>query len=175
MPVRYIVSNFIKLPIKAVRADNPLLCLLKGFIMTASNCSAHAVISFQPRPPCQQQRFLSVIGCLVVLRFHLPFVIVCLYMCVSYWGEEIKAAVGTLVTQRFGKCYFVFASGIVLLCSGVMKMVQLLAGLLLRFPMCGAALWYGGMLAIGDVGPENLALQHCPYRMPWLSEPTTKV
>lgn len=66
VPVRYVVGDFIKLPIKAVRADYPLLCLLKGFIVTASNYSAPAVILFQPRPPCQEQRILPVIGRVVV-------------------------------------------------------------------------------------------------------------
>lgn len=67
--------------------------------LSASNCSAHAVTRFQPRPPCQQLRFCPVIGC-VVLFFHLLFVIVHLYMCSNV--RRLLLLCGVL--QRSVKC-----------------------------------------------------------------------
>lgn len=85
-PVRYIVGNFIKVPIKAVRADNPLPCFSAEALSrrSASSCSAHAVIQFQPGPPCQQQTFLPGSGCLAgfLLLLFLPLGNVCLSTCV---------------------------------------------------------------------------------------------
>lgn len=87
---------------KGVIADNPLLCLRKNFIMTASNCSGHPAISFQPSPPCQQKRFHSVIG-FVPVDFS-PSVCDCASVHVCYLDADTVAAVGSTKMQRVSFC-----------------------------------------------------------------------
>lgn len=129
------MGDFIKPSIKAVRADDPLLCLLKGFIMTASNCSAHAVFNLIPAKTTLSTEKVPLCNWFSGgVFFCLLCVIVRLYMCVSYWGEEIKATVGNTKIWRVLFC--VCFGQLVLLRSGVVKF----SFVEVSSPVCGAVM-----------------------------------
>lgn len=140
--IRYFPCSFIMLPIKAGRACNPFLSSKGGFITTASNCSAHALIRFQPRPPRKQQRWISVNDLLLVA--FLPPGCNCVLWCV--FCTALRTLNLQLETHRCVQMLCVFTRGSLHVCFG-----QVLAVLLLTRILRSAVCTF-------------------PYRRPWVSE-----